>query len=184
MRFNHVRRREFITLLGGAAAAWPLAAQAQPPGRMREIAIWMSRPNDAEGQRHATAFREGLQALGWTVGRNIRADYHWVTGDIDRMRMAKEIVDRKADFVLTLKRNQGPLFAAAQALLAKAASAAPSAETRDVDHGRAELRRAVVVAAPDLAETHSFRGLTAIGLIESVRELDGKREETTRLFAL
>jgi predicted transposase YbfD/YdcC len=98
--------------------------------------------------------------------------------------MAEEIVDRKADFVLTLKRNQGPLFAAAQALLEKAASAAPSAETRDVDHGRAELRRAVVVAAPDLAEIHGFRGLTAIGRIESVRELDGKREETTRLFAL
>jgi putative ABC transport system substrate-binding protein len=67
-------RREFITLLGSAAVAWPVVARAQRAERMREIVIWMGRPNDAEGQRHAAAFREGLAALGWTVGRNIRAD--------------------------------------------------------------------------------------------------------------
>ncbi len=60
----------------------------------------MGRPNDAEGQRHAVAFRETLQALGWTVGRNIRTDYRWVTGDIDRMRMAKEIVERQPDVIV------------------------------------------------------------------------------------
>jgi putative ABC transport system substrate-binding protein len=94
-----LRRRRFITLLGGAAA-WPLAARAQQPGRTREIAIWMGRPNAAEGQRQAAAFREGLQTLGWTVGRNIRTDYRWVTGDIDRTRMAKEIVEQQPDVIV------------------------------------------------------------------------------------
>jgi ABC-type uncharacterized transport system substrate-binding protein len=95
-----VIRREFITLLGGAAAAWPFTTRAQEPARVREIAIWMGRPNDMEGQRHAAAFRERLQVLGWTVGRNIRTDYRWVTGDIDRTRMAKEIVEQKPDVIV------------------------------------------------------------------------------------
>jgi putative tryptophan/tyrosine transport system substrate-binding protein len=95
-----VKRREFITLLGGAAAVWPLAARAQQPGRTREIVIWMGRPNDAEGQRQAAAFREGLQTLGWTAGRNVRTDYRWVTGDIDRTRMAKEIVEQQPDVIV------------------------------------------------------------------------------------
>jgi putative tryptophan/tyrosine transport system substrate-binding protein len=95
-----LRRRQFITLLGGAAAALPLAARAQQPVRMRAIAIWMGRPNDAEGERHAAAFREALQTFGWIVGRNIRADYRWVTGDIDRTRMAKEIVEQQPDVIV------------------------------------------------------------------------------------
>jgi putative ABC transport system substrate-binding protein len=95
-----VKRREFITLLGGAAAWWPLGARAQQPARMREMVIWMGRPNDAEGQRHAAAFREGLQTLGWVAGRNIRTEFRWVTGDIDRARMAKEIVQRQPDVVV------------------------------------------------------------------------------------
>ena len=90
-----MRRREFFGLLGGAAAAWPVAARAQQSGRIRQIAVWMGRGNDAEGLRLAAAFREGLQALGWTDGRNIRTDYRWVTGDIDRGRLAKEIVEQK-----------------------------------------------------------------------------------------
>ena len=94
-----MRPRAFITLLGGAAT-WPLAARAQQPVRMREIAIWMGRPNDAEGQRHAAAFREALQTFGWVVGRNIRTDYRWVTGDIDRTRMAKEIIEQQPDVIV------------------------------------------------------------------------------------
>jgi predicted transposase YbfD/YdcC len=98
--------------------------------------------------------------------------------------MAAATMARAADFVFTLKGNQGPLLAEAKALLEATAAMAPSAETRDVAHGRAELRRAVVVAAPSLAEKHSFPGLAAIGRIESIRETDGVREEATRLFAL
>ena len=65
-----MRRRDFITVIAGSTAAWPLTARAQPS--MRSIAIWMGRPNDVEGQRHDAAFRERLKALGWTAGRNIR----------------------------------------------------------------------------------------------------------------
>src|SRR6266516_7787573 len=93
-----MKRREVITLLGAAAAAWPLAARAQQP--MRQITVWMGRANDAEGQRHAAAFREALQALGWADRRNVQAHYHWVTGDIDRMRLAKEVVEQKPDLIV------------------------------------------------------------------------------------
>jgi hypothetical protein len=82
------------------AAAWPVGARAQQSGRLRQIAMWMGRANDAEGLRHAAAFREGLQALGWTDGRNIRTDYRWVTGDIDRGRLAKEVVEQKPDLIV------------------------------------------------------------------------------------
>jgi putative ABC transport system substrate-binding protein len=95
-----MRRRDFITLVGGAAAAWPLAARAQQPGRMRPIAMWMGRADDAEGQRHAAAFWQGLQALGWNDGRNIRTDYRWVTGDVDRVRIAKEVVAQRPDVIV------------------------------------------------------------------------------------
>jgi putative tryptophan/tyrosine transport system substrate-binding protein len=96
-----MKRREFITLLGGAAAAaWPVAARAQQSAHMREIAVWMGRPNDEEGRRHAKAFRDGLQALGWTVGRNVRTNYHWVTRDIDRTHMAKEIIEQQPDVIV------------------------------------------------------------------------------------
>jgi putative tryptophan/tyrosine transport system substrate-binding protein len=63
-----MQRREFMSLIGGTALAWPLAAQAQPSERMRRITIWMGRPNDSEGQRLAAAFRERLEALGWNNG--------------------------------------------------------------------------------------------------------------------
>jgi len=80
-----VKRRAFITLLGGAAAAWPLAARAQQPERMRHIAILMLTADDADGQARITALREGLEKLGWTEGRNLRVDTRWAAGDTDRM---------------------------------------------------------------------------------------------------
>jgi putative tryptophan/tyrosine transport system substrate-binding protein len=95
-----VKRRTFITLIGGAVAAWPLAARAQQPGRMRQITIWMGRGNDAEGLRNGSAFRQELQALGWADGRNVRTDYRWVTGDIDRVRLAKEVVEQQPDVIV------------------------------------------------------------------------------------
>ena len=67
-------RREFITLLGGTAAAWPLAARAQPRERMRRIGVLMSlAADDQEGQARLTAFVQGLQELGWTDGRKCRS---------------------------------------------------------------------------------------------------------------
>jgi len=81
-----MRRRQFITLLGGAAV-WPLAAHAQPSDRMRRIAVLMNNAeDDPEGQARAAAFREGLQALGWTGGKNLRIDWYWTAGDIGRVR--------------------------------------------------------------------------------------------------
>jgi putative ABC transport system substrate-binding protein len=95
-----IGRREFITLLGGAAAAWPLAARAQQSGRTRQITVWMGRGNDPEGLRNSSAFRQELQALGWADGRTVRTDYRWVTGDIDRARLAKEVVEQQPDVIV------------------------------------------------------------------------------------
>jgi hypothetical protein len=74
-------RRQFITLLGGAAAAWPLGARAQQRERMRRIGVLSPfDAGDPEGHARLTAFAQGLQQLGWTIGRNIRIDYRWGDG--------------------------------------------------------------------------------------------------------
>ena len=76
-----MRRREFITLLGGAAAAWPLAARAQQAERMRRIGVLMaSAADDPVGRARIEAFQQGLQQLGWTEGRNVRIDTRWAGG--------------------------------------------------------------------------------------------------------
>ena len=81
-----IRRRSFITFLGGAAA-WPLAASAQQGERMRRIGMLMNlAAADPEGQARLTAFVQGLQELGWTDGRNVQIDYRWPAGDAERIR--------------------------------------------------------------------------------------------------
>jgi putative ABC transport system substrate-binding protein len=98
-----VKRREFISLLGGAAAAWPLAARAQQRERMRRIIVLMGIANDAEAQARAVALRQGLQVLGWTMGRNIQIDYSFADGDAERMRVyAKEVVASGPDLILAV----------------------------------------------------------------------------------
>ena len=75
MQFDKLRRRKFITLLGGAAVAWPLAARAQQPERMRRIGVLMNRvADDPEAQARLKAFAQGLQQLGWAEGRNARME--------------------------------------------------------------------------------------------------------------
>ena len=77
-----MKRREFIALVGGAAA-WPLAARAQQPERMRRVGVLMSLPqNDPGGQAEVAAFYQGLAALGWVEGRNIRVEFRWPGGDV------------------------------------------------------------------------------------------------------
>ena len=97
-----MKRREFITLLGGAAAAWPLAARAQQAERMRRIGVLMPlAADDPESQRRIAAFLQGLQQLGWTDGRNMRIDTRWATGDADRLRRhAAELVALAPDVIL------------------------------------------------------------------------------------
>jgi putative ABC transport system substrate-binding protein len=95
-----MRRRDFLAVLGSAASAWPLAARAQQLERTRHITVWMGRSNDAEGLRHASAFRQELQARGWADARNVRIDYRWVTGDIDRIQLAKEVVEQQPDVIV------------------------------------------------------------------------------------
>jgi putative ABC transport system substrate-binding protein len=97
-----MRRREFITLLGGAAAAWPLAGRAQQPGQMRRIGVLMNRTaGDREGQARIAAFHEALGQLGWSDGRNVRIDICWGEDDADRERgCAAELVALAPDIIL------------------------------------------------------------------------------------
>jgi putative ABC transport system substrate-binding protein len=99
MHFHQWKRREVITLLGGAAAAWPLAARAQQGDRMRRVGVLMNLT--AETPERVAAFAQGLQELGWTVGRNIRIDTRWGAGDADRYRKyAEELIALGPDIVL------------------------------------------------------------------------------------
>jgi putative tryptophan/tyrosine transport system substrate-binding protein len=97
-----VKRREFITLLGGAAAAWPLAARAQQAERVRRIGVLMTLPaDDPEAQLYMAAFQQGLQELGWSVGRNLRIDHRWGPSDSERYRQhAAELVALAPDVIL------------------------------------------------------------------------------------
>jgi ABC-type uncharacterized transport system substrate-binding protein len=96
------KRREFITLLGSAAVAWPLAARAQQGERMRRIGVLMNlASDDPEAQARIAAFRQELQQLGWTDGRNVRIDYRWVAGDAGRFhRYAEELLALAPDVIL------------------------------------------------------------------------------------
>ena len=94
-------RRVFITLLGGAAA-WPLAARAQQPERMRRVGVLFPlAADDPESPARVTALAQGLQQLGWTDGRNLRIDYRWAAGDPDRYRIsAAELVALAPDVIV------------------------------------------------------------------------------------
>src|SRR6478752_7064255 len=82
-----MKRREFITLLGGAAAAWPFAARAQQPERMRRIGILLATTaDDVEFQAWVGAFMQALALLGWTIGRNVRIDTRWATANAAEIR--------------------------------------------------------------------------------------------------
>ncbi len=97
-----MRRREFISLLGGVAA-WPLTARAQQGERVRRVGVLMSlAADDSESSARLTAFVQGLQQLGWTDGRNVRIDTRWAAGDADRGRKyAAELVALAPDVIIT-----------------------------------------------------------------------------------
>ena len=97
-----IRRREFITLLGGTAA-WPLAARAQQGGRVRRIGVLMPGvESNPLAKTIVSAFTQALAGLGWTDGRNVRIDLRWGRSDANRVRaLAQELVGLKPDIILT-----------------------------------------------------------------------------------
>jgi putative ABC transport system substrate-binding protein len=95
-----MRRREFITLLGGTAATWPLASRAQQPERMRRVGVLMPLPaDDREAQSRVTTFQQALQGLGWTNGRNVHIDVRWSGDPSDTRKHAEELVALAPDVI-------------------------------------------------------------------------------------
>jgi putative ABC transport system substrate-binding protein len=107
-----MKRRQFITLLGGAAT-WPLAARAQQPDRVRRVGVLMAfNENDATSKDFLSAFTQALAELGWSDGRNVQIDVRYCGDSVDRMRMlSKEVVDLQPDVILT---DTTPITAAVQ----------------------------------------------------------------------
>src|SRR6516164_7429568 len=98
-----MRRRQFLTLAGGAAVAWPVVASAQQGDRVRRIGVLMpGDENDPEPKRRLSAFTQALAGLGWTDGRNMRMDLRWHGDDANRIRvLAQELVSLQPDIIVT-----------------------------------------------------------------------------------
>ncbi len=114
-----MKRREFITLLGGAAGMWPLAARTQQAERMRRVGVITNAlADDPAAQSRLTAFVQGLQQLGWSDSRNVRIDTRWGAGDAERVRRyAAELVALAPDVILTVgSPTTGPLLQATRAI--------------------------------------------------------------------
>jgi putative ABC transport system substrate-binding protein len=110
-----MKRREFITLLGGTAAGWPVAAHAQQNDRLRRIGVLMPTAADnTAGKARVEAFLKGIQQLGWTDGDNVRIHIHWAGGSADNIRAhAAELVALAPDVILTAGAGAaGPLLQA------------------------------------------------------------------------
>src|SRR5215471_7763722 len=99
-----IRRRNFITLVGGAAAAWPLAAHAQQGDRVRRIGVLMAGDeNDPVRKTSVSAFIQALAGLGWTDGRNLRMDLRWHGDDTNRIpALARELVGLQPEIIVTM----------------------------------------------------------------------------------
>ena len=103
-----MNRREFIALLGGAAAAWPLTARAQQGGRMRRVGVLQNLASDDPAeQARLMAFGQGLQELGWTIGQNVTIENRWSAGDPDRIRRNTEEMVALAPDVILASGNAG-----------------------------------------------------------------------------
>jgi putative ABC transport system substrate-binding protein len=114
-----MKRREFITLVGGVGAMWPVVARAQPSDRVRRIGVLMSlAADDPEGQTRIGAFLQGLQQLGWTIGRNLKIDTRWGAGDADRTRRhAAELVSLAPEVILATGSSVvGPVLQATRSV--------------------------------------------------------------------
>jgi putative ABC transport system substrate-binding protein len=97
-----MKRREFITALGGAAAAWPLAARAQQPERVRRVGVLVGlAENDPEMKERIAGLRQGLEKLGWAEGRNLRIDYRFAPAGAQARLLARELIALQPDVILT-----------------------------------------------------------------------------------
>ena len=120
MQFNRLKRREFISLLGGTAAAWPLAARAQQGERMRRIGV-LSGPavDDQDHKVRLAAFQQRLQQLGWTDGHNVRIDHRFAAANLENFhKYAVELVTLAPDVILPL----APLWCISSRLPARSRS--------------------------------------------------------------
>src|SRR5262249_18137725 len=117
MQFDQLKRREFLLLLGGAAAVWPLAARAQQSERMRRIGILMH-TTTAEQRASLEGFLKGLQQLGWIEGQNMRIETRWAEGNAGAIRRyAVELVALSPDIILaTGTAAMGPLLQATRTI--------------------------------------------------------------------
>ena len=123
-----MRRREFMTLVGGATLTWPIAAPAQQRERLVRLGVLMSAAeHDPEGQARITAFLQGLQKLGWTGGRNIRIDVRWAGGDpVLERKFADDLVSLKPDVILATASPTVAALQAATATVPRGAAISPS----------------------------------------------------------
>ena len=105
-----MKRRDFITVLGGAALAWPLTARAQQGDRVRRVGVLTGADeNDPVWKARISAFTQALADLGWTEGRNVRMDVRIAGGDINRTRaLAHELVALQPDIIVTIARRPLP----------------------------------------------------------------------------
>jgi putative tryptophan/tyrosine transport system substrate-binding protein len=112
MQFDQLKRRDFITLLGGTAASWPLAARAQQPDRMRRVGVLMGlAEDDPETKARLAGFRQGLEKRGWSEGHNVRIDYRFAPAGAQAQVLAKELVALQPDAIFA---NGTPIVAALQ----------------------------------------------------------------------
>jgi len=101
MVINIARREFMVTLVGGTTLVWPLAARAQQPDHVRRIGVLMNTADDSLGKTWFGAFTEGLQQLGWEIGRNVQIDTRWGAGDTERFRQyAAELVASAPDVIV------------------------------------------------------------------------------------
>ena len=156
-----MKRRDFITLLGGAAAAWPLAARAQQAERVPRIAIFMDlAEGDPEGQARVAALKRGLQDLGWIEGRNLRIESRWAAGEAARMRpLAEELVSLAPEVIVS---SGGPTLTALQ----QATRAIPLVFGQVVDP-----------VAAGFVDSLSRPGGNITGISLMSPDLDGKRQD-------
>jgi len=114
-----MRRREFMSLIGSAAVAWPLAVRAQEPGRMRRVGVLFAFiNNDPESQVRIAVFQQELESLGWREGSNIQIEYRWASGDPERFRaFAAELVAARPDVLVALASPSAEALARATRMI-------------------------------------------------------------------